>query len=219
LSAFDVFTELDPLGTGRSKPYVDKKHFFQELKNPPKKVLKDLVSENVPSPSESQFQPKFDTSPKTELLTTLTSVGRHSGGSVSIAKPQPSSQIFSSQPLFTSDPFAETDPFDNADPFAESLRDDPFNNSLGFTSTSEFTNPSKTIEFVKEISLPDTHISSDQSSKINFLCAALKSDIVPLHVSLPPEPAVRSPKMSKQVNHLKVVYNLRFNYIDVSDNR
>ncbi|KAK9497221.1 hypothetical protein O3M35_004579 [Rhynocoris fuscipes] len=42
---FDVFTDLDPLGTGRSKPYVDKKDFFQDLKNPPKKVLKDLVTE------------------------------------------------------------------------------------------------------------------------------------------------------------------------------
>lgn len=31
------------LGTGKIRPYVDKKHFFQELKNPPKKVLKDLV--------------------------------------------------------------------------------------------------------------------------------------------------------------------------------
>ncbi|KOC64649.1 Protein disabled, partial [Habropoda laboriosa] len=43
-SQIDVFTELDPLGTGLIKPYVDKKDFFQHLKNPPKKVLKDLVS-------------------------------------------------------------------------------------------------------------------------------------------------------------------------------
>ncbi|XP_063984563.1 protein disabled isoform X1 [Diachasmimorpha longicaudata] len=40
----DVFTELDPLGTGLSKPYIDKKDFFQHLKNPPKKVLKELAS-------------------------------------------------------------------------------------------------------------------------------------------------------------------------------
>ncbi|XP_043463913.1 protein disabled isoform X2 [Leptopilina heterotoma] len=40
----DVFTELDPLGTGSKKPYVDKKDFFQHLKNPPKKVLKDLAT-------------------------------------------------------------------------------------------------------------------------------------------------------------------------------
>lgn len=41
---YDIFTDLDPLGTGRSKPYMDKKDFFQELKNPPKKQLKDLKS-------------------------------------------------------------------------------------------------------------------------------------------------------------------------------
>ncbi|XP_011181034.1 protein disabled [Zeugodacus cucurbitae] len=40
----DAFTDLDPLGTGRIRPYVDKKYFFQELKNPPKKVLNDLSS-------------------------------------------------------------------------------------------------------------------------------------------------------------------------------
>ncbi|XP_067646093.1 protein disabled isoform X2 [Eurosta solidaginis] len=38
----DAFTDLDPLGTGRTRPYVDKKFFFQELKNPPKRVLNDL---------------------------------------------------------------------------------------------------------------------------------------------------------------------------------
>ena len=28
-----LFTDLDPLGTGKSKPYVDKKDFFSELKS------------------------------------------------------------------------------------------------------------------------------------------------------------------------------------------
>lgn len=49
----DAFTDLDPLGTGRSKPYVDKKYFFQDLKNPPKRVLKDL------SEQESVFDAHF----------------------------------------------------------------------------------------------------------------------------------------------------------------
>lgn len=40
----DAFTDLDPLGTGKSRPYVDKKYFFHEIKNPPKKVLKELTS-------------------------------------------------------------------------------------------------------------------------------------------------------------------------------
>ncbi|GAB1868206.1 Protein disabled [Camponotus japonicus] len=53
----DVFTELDPLGTGLIKPYVDKKDFFQHLKNPPKKVLKDLVSTN----SSDSFPTNFTT--------------------------------------------------------------------------------------------------------------------------------------------------------------
>lgn len=52
----DVFTELDPLGTGLIKPYVDKKDFFQHLKNPPKKVLKDLVSTN----SSDSFPTNFN---------------------------------------------------------------------------------------------------------------------------------------------------------------
>ncbi|KAI5750873.1 hypothetical protein M8J77_002052 [Diaphorina citri] len=44
---FDVFMELDPLGTGRVKPYVDKKDFFSDLKNPPKQVLNDLVPREI----------------------------------------------------------------------------------------------------------------------------------------------------------------------------
>ncbi|XP_033238078.1 protein disabled isoform X2 [Drosophila pseudoobscura] len=42
IMSLDAFTDLDPLGTGRTRPYVDKKYFFQELKNPPKKLLKEL---------------------------------------------------------------------------------------------------------------------------------------------------------------------------------
>lgn len=38
----DAFSDLDPLGTGKIRPYIDKKYFFQDLKNPPKKVLKDF---------------------------------------------------------------------------------------------------------------------------------------------------------------------------------
>lgn len=49
----DAFTDLDPLGTGKIKPYIDKKYFFQDLKNPPKKVLRDL------SERESVFSANF----------------------------------------------------------------------------------------------------------------------------------------------------------------
>lgn len=54
--AFDVFTELDPLGTGRSKPYVDKKDFFQELKNPPKKILNQYNTNEIDKNTESSLQ-------------------------------------------------------------------------------------------------------------------------------------------------------------------
>ncbi|XP_058980454.1 protein disabled isoform X2 [Musca domestica] len=60
----DAFTDLDPLGTGRIRPYVDKKYFFQELKNPPKKVLKDLTANSSVTSSS--------TSPSS-LLTAVTS--------------------------------------------------------------------------------------------------------------------------------------------------
>lgn len=91
-SQIDVFTELDPLGTGRSKPYIDKKLFFQELKNPPKKVLKDLVSTQ---PQDSTLFPA-----------TFDNIMQNSSQS-------------SNQNLFSSDPFAESDPFDKTDPFSE----------------------------------------------------------------------------------------------------
>lgn len=59
----DAFSDLDPLGTGKFRPYIDKKYFFQDLKNPPKKVLKDLTdrdggfSASFPAGSEFiQFQ-------------------------------------------------------------------------------------------------------------------------------------------------------------------
>ncbi|XP_043679685.1 protein disabled [Vespula pensylvanica] len=57
----DVFTELDPLGTGLIKPYVDKKDFFQHLKNPPKKVLKDLVTTNSTDTFPTNFNLTSDT--------------------------------------------------------------------------------------------------------------------------------------------------------------
>ncbi|XP_011881717.1 PREDICTED: protein disabled isoform X2 [Vollenhovia emeryi] len=60
----DVFTELDPLGTGLIKPYVDKKDFFQHLKNPPKKVLKDLVSTS----SSDSFPTNFNITTSSECV-------------------------------------------------------------------------------------------------------------------------------------------------------
>ncbi|XP_050352739.1 protein disabled isoform X3 [Nymphalis io] len=179
-SAYDVFTELDPLGTGRSKPYVDKKLFFQELKNPPKKVLKDLVppahsllSDILPGPSETRAEAYGPP-------TALSSLSRHSGGTVAIAKP--TRPTFSSD-FFTSDPFAETDPFDNTDPF----RDDPFTSVQDFPKLSSLRTEEPKGDFSKEL-IQDKPEPDAARNVFNG----------PLQVSLPPEPAPKSPRLPRQ---------------------
>ncbi|XP_045452313.1 uncharacterized protein LOC123661394 [Melitaea cinxia] len=167
--AYDVFTELDPLGTGRSRPYVDKKLFFQELKNPPKKVLKDLVPSNPPPPPDPPE--RADYGPPTAL----SSLSRQSGGTVAIARaprPPPAADFFSS------DPFAETDPFDDADPF-DSFREDPFAGALDFPRPSEKPELSK-----------DPVLEQPDADRPAFGG--------PLQVSLPPEPTPRSPRLPRQ---------------------
>ncbi|XP_050073184.1 protein disabled [Anopheles maculipalpis] len=73
----DVFTDLDPLGTGKIKPYIDKKYFFQELKNPPKKVLKDL------SGKESTFNANFAPEDHAASLANLTGSGTLNASNIS----------------------------------------------------------------------------------------------------------------------------------------
>ncbi|XP_054711868.1 protein disabled-like [Uloborus diversus] len=72
-----VFAELDPLG---SQPYVDKKDFFCDIKNPPKKVLKDLVgdsSEHFPSSVESDSSELCQASLKNDSLSNPTASDLH----------------------------------------------------------------------------------------------------------------------------------------------
>lgn len=169
-SGYDVFTELDPLGTGRSRPYVDKKLFFQELKNPPKKVLKDLVPSGASLLTDILHEPDYG------AATTLTSLSRQSGGSVSISK---QSSMYSGG-FFSSDPFADADPFDSADPFSESFKDDPF--------AHEF--PKARVEEGKKSETVAAEASaSGTKSVFNG----------PLQVSLPPEPVPKSPRLQRQV--------------------
>ncbi|XP_023954429.2 protein disabled isoform X3 [Bicyclus anynana] len=183
-AAYDVFTELDPLGTGRSKPYVDKKLFFQELKNPPKKVLKDLVPSHTLLTEIMPPEP-----PKPEAYgppTTMTSLSRHSGGSVAIAKPaQPS---FSSS-FFTSDPFAETDPFDNTDPFSDTFKDDPFTSMQEFPKISSLRTEDLRSKISRELMQDKPEPSLDIGKNVFN---------GPLQVSLPPEPAPKSPRLARQ---------------------
>ncbi|XP_013137210.1 PREDICTED: uncharacterized protein LOC106102324 isoform X3 [Papilio polytes] len=188
---YDVFTELDPLGTGRSKPYVDKKLFFQELKNPPKKVLKDLVpshsllSDIVPVASEAKAEGYGPP-------TTMTSLTRHSGGSVAIAKPaQPASYAGG---FFTSDPFAETDPFDSTDPFSDTFKDDPFTSMQEFPKSSLLHVEETKQRFIREIAM-----------ERETALAAKSAFNGPLQVTLPPEPAPKSPRMQRQTTDTSAV--------------
>ncbi|XP_031327904.1 protein disabled isoform X5 [Photinus pyralis] len=136
LSQFDVFTELDPLGrsTGKIKPYIDKKDFFQELKNPPKKVLNDLVSEKQPQDTKL-FNANFEQLSTTPRLTTTSANG-----------------------TLTSDPFAE-DPFDKTDPFADTefSRQDPFE-SENFGAV--FNKEVKPVDFTEQFKFPSYHNES-----------------------------------------------------------
>lgn len=82
-------------GTGKIKPYVDKKHFFQELKNPPKKALNDLASESLPQ-EPPLFSANFDQS---------------ASGPNSFNAPDFTTDPFQDDP-FEVDLFVETDPFE-----------------------------------------------------------------------------------------------------------
>ncbi|KAK4884258.1 hypothetical protein RN001_000529 [Aquatica leii] len=138
LSQFDVFTELDPLGmsTGKIKPYIDKKDFFQELKNPPKKVLKDLVSEKQPQETKL-FQANFDQISTTPKLNALNGSG-----------------------VFNADPFGE-DPFDKTDPFAETefSRQDPFESETFGAEFKMLNKDVKPIDFAEKLKFPTLNSS------------------------------------------------------------
>ncbi|XP_041984657.1 protein disabled isoform X2 [Aricia agestis] len=179
---YDVFTELDPLGTGRSRPYVDKKLFFQELKNPPKKVLKDLVpatqmlTDLAPEPKPESYGP----------TTIMTSLSRQSGGTVSVAKPAYGG-------LFSSDPFAETDPFDNTDPFSDTFKDDPFTSMQEFPKLSSL----RTEEFKSKLTSLSMEQSKPESGENVFNG--------PLQVTLPPEPVPKSPRLQRQATDTSTI--------------
>lgn len=101
--------------------------------------------------------------------TTMTSLTRHSGGSVAVKQP------FFGGGLFASDPFEETDPFDNSDPFSES-KEDPFK------GVQEV--PQRAAGRREMLWREQTDTRENAKNVFNG----------PLQVSLPPEPAPRSPR-------------------------
>lgn len=121
-STTDVFTELDPLGTGKIRPYVDKKYFFQDLKNPPKKVLRDLSGTCGMGQESLQFDTNFGRDEQRLSLSDIQSLENLSSG---IQIRTTASGTLSAGTEF--DPFKEgtTDPFTD-DPF----NTDPFESPL-----------------------------------------------------------------------------------------
>uniref|UniRef100_A0A2A4K9N5 PID domain-containing protein n=1 Tax=Heliothis virescens TaxID=7102 RepID=A0A2A4K9N5_HELVI len=160
---------------------VDNLNDTPELKNPPKKVLKDLVS------TQSLISDILPVTTDTKIehygpATTMTSLSRHSGGSVAIVKPTQTA-LFTGN-FFSSDPFAETDPFDNTDPFSDSFKDDPFTSMQDFPKASVL----RVDELKSKLSKEDKEPLENGKSVFNG----------PLQVSLPPEPAPKSPRLQRQ---------------------
>ncbi|XP_024083158.1 protein disabled isoform X2 [Cimex lectularius] len=162
---FDVFTDLDPLGTGRSKPYIDKKDFFQDLKNPPKKVLKDLVTEVPVENKKTLFHGNFECDTPSAQQSSKSEEGN-------VSKTSAPAQLFSDP--FQDDPF-DKDPFSEVDfsksIFTPSSSSDPFEKFADFASfPNQIENIYATVETVKQSTF------SGELSKST-----------PLKVSLPPE--------------------------------
>jgi hypothetical protein len=63
----DIFTELDPLGTGRTRPFVDRKDFFNDLKNPPRKGMSETDQSSASTPPIMSAN-KIETSIQPESL-------------------------------------------------------------------------------------------------------------------------------------------------------
>uniref|UniRef100_A0A1L8DMT4 Putative adaptor protein disabled n=1 Tax=Nyssomyia neivai TaxID=330878 RepID=A0A1L8DMT4_9DIPT len=159
----DAFTDLDPLGTGRTRPYVDKKFFFQDLKNPPKKVLRELSGPEVgfaatfSSLTDGEEVRANDSGISDIDLAMFESVHEKRGD---VDKTDDTREIVDPFAKGHIDPFMDDEDFAKADPFAFSFGDRRSNTTV----------------------LPDTKISVDDA----------KSDDAevfngPLQVSLPPE--------------------------------
>ncbi|XP_055686772.1 protein disabled isoform X3 [Lutzomyia longipalpis] len=199
LSKFsDAFTDLDPLGTGRTRPYVDKKFFFQDLKNPPKKVLRELSGPEVGFAAtfsslggsggpvdgeESRVVVAHDSGISDIDLAMFESVHpvqekrddvNRSGGDG--GKTDDAKEI--------ADPFAKghIDPFMDDEDFAK-VTIDPFDFSFGDRKSS-FSSKTNTTTV-----LPDTKISAEDTKMPPQQDDEARDGVFngPLQVSLPPE--------------------------------
>nr|XP_019532643.2 protein disabled-like isoform X2 [Aedes albopictus] len=171
----DAFTDLDPLGTGKIKPYIDKKYFFQELKNPPKKVLKDL------SGQDSSFNANFSSedlqrqSPQTLPKSTNAASNEMFNPTFEENTPRPKDQ----GPADFSDPFANKsmDPFMEDDDFSK-LHIDPFEMKFSRNaSPRQIESKGSDDGMAKSTSKPEEGKTDESPVAYNG----------PLQVNLPPE--------------------------------
>lgn len=163
---------------------MDRKDFFQELKNPPKKVLKDLVTE---APASEATAPLFQATFETGSSTVNANEGAVSSGEVAMSATDTGATGTTTKGTVRDmDPFAETDPFYKTDPFTEddfsqicefpplAGSQDPFD--TGFADFSTFGRG------VKKSDLTDAKRNSplpQSNTSVSFHG--------PLRVSLPPE--------------------------------
>lgn len=166
------------VGTGRSKPYIDRKHFFQELKNPPKKALNELTT------NTTQEQPMFNTSFNQNTQNSRVT------------------STFPAQGVFTVDPFGD-DPFVKEDPFADSdfSKQDPFENEFSLFSSTQNTS-SENVSFLKSPKRTSDRTRSPNKNNtldITFDKSGDLHEIIPPEIECPPEPPPRPSAMAMQI--------------------
>lgn len=190
----DAFSDLDPLGTGKFRPYVDKKYFFQDLKNPPKKVLKELSDhdgsfsadfiakmesesrKNSNETNENEFNAQFPT--EAEIFSP-TNIGTH-GIPIASKSSNEEAIVGSNKTLSATD----------NDPFSPRMKKfDPFEDDFSKKSIDPFEfDFSRSSSTAKSTILPDTKIGvfderSNSKSSTESSCVFNG----PLQVNLPPE--------------------------------
>lgn len=174
------------VGTGRSKPYIDRKHFFQELKNPPKKALNELTSTNT----TTQEQPTFNTSFNQNIPNSRVPIA-----------------TFPPQGAFTVDPFGD-DPFVKEDPFADSdfSKQDPFESEFSLFSSTQSAS-TESVSFLKSPKRTNLRLKSPLF-KNNTLDTTLEKSVdsegsksldISTEMECAPEPPPRPPMQSMQI--------------------
>ncbi|XP_042870829.1 protein disabled-like isoform X4 [Penaeus japonicus] len=151
-SHYDVFTDLDPLGTGKNRPYVDKRDFFSEMRKPAKRVLRELGDGEASAPNSPRTQPGV-IPPEVSALVASTSLYSTTSRSASVTATRPTTST-NTTPIHStsvpSHPFTESfSPPDSFGPedfqFHQATEKDFYdatNFSSGFADFNTFHNDS-----------------------------------------------------------------------------